>query len=155
MKSVQSCAVAALLTLLSLSSSAQDNFKTVNEPDYNKAKIFSDLPQKMNLRLADMESLINLPIGSSVNTFAANNFRIMGTVVSKSDANDASAKTVVIKLNNRQGATLTFTRTTKADGTTSFIGRILNRNNGDAFEIVKENGQYVFMKKGVYDLISE
>jgi hypothetical protein len=31
----------------------------------------------------------------------------------------------------------------------------MNRNNGDAYDLVKENGGYVLVKKGVYDLYSE
>ncbi len=155
MKCLKSSALLLVIACSFLQSSAQDQRQLFNEPNYNKRKIFTDLPDKMPLKTASLESLLDLPVGTAVNTTAAKNFHIIGKVVSKSDANDASVKTVVVRLANRDNAILTFTRTTKRDGSFSFIGRIYNRNNGDALEIVKENTQYVLIKKGLYDLISE
>lgn len=145
----------ALLTLCYLHSSAQGSTLPTNEPDYNKPKLFSDLPAKMNLRLADMESLLNLPVGAQVNSQVASGFSLVGTVVSKSDAKDALVKSVVIKSHTRQGATLTFTRITKEDGSYSFIGRMISKGSGDALEIAKEGTEYIIRKKGTYDLINE
>jgi hypothetical protein len=109
----------------------------------------------MNLRLADMESLLNLPVGAQVNSQVAIGFSLVGTVVSKSDAKDALVKSVVIKSLTRQGATLTFTRITKEDGSYSYIGRMISKGSGDALEIAKEGTEYIIRKKGTYDLINE
>jgi hypothetical protein len=155
MKCLKSNAIAAFLIFCALQSIAQDPGKLIHEPDYSKAKIFNDLPDRMNLRVTDVAELVNLPVGSDVNTVAATNFRITGTVVSSSEDKAAGLKSVVIKLHNRQGATFTFTKRVQEDGTINYIGRILNKNNGDAYSLVKENGQYTLVKKGVYDLISE
>ena len=133
------------------SSAAQE--KTLNEPDYNKPKLFADLPQRMLLKVSAMEPLFGAAIGDVISVKATENFSLEGAVVSKSE--DATVKSVVVRCSNRPGAIFTFTRTMNADGSTKFIGRMLNRNNGDAFEVAMENGQYVLLKKDLYDLIAE
>ena len=127
----------------------------LNYHNHNKPHLFPDLPQRMKLRVANLEGLLELPVGASVKTFLADNFNFIGTVVSRSDASSASVQSVVITSTNRKGATLTFTKTTGADGTVRFLGRIMSLKNGDAFDIVKENGEYILQKKPLYELINE
>jgi len=144
----------AFLTVGYLHASAQETVP-INQPDYNKPKLFSDLPAKLNLRLPDMEALLNLSVGTKVNTLVAEGLQLKGTVVSRSNPDDLSVKSVVINSFTRQGATLTFTRFTKDDGTYSYIGRMISKDAGDALEIVKEGTVYVIRKTGLYDLINE
>jgi hypothetical protein len=148
-------ALALGMLLIFLQASAQDHSIPLNEPDYNKPKLFADLPQRMTLKTAGIEALFNAALGTSISYRVADNFNWEGTVVSRSDAADATVKSVVIRSTNRLGATFTFTRTQKTDGSFTYIGRIMSRNNGDAFEIVLENGQYMLAKKNLYDLLSE
>ncbi|MGE5519176.1 MAG: hypothetical protein ACM3VS_04540 [Candidatus Dadabacteria bacterium] len=155
MKCLKRYAVIACFLCTAMHSIAQGPNKIINEPDYNKAKIFNDLPDRMNIRLVDVDALVNLPVGSPVNTVVAPNFRAIGTVVSSSEDKLEDMKSVVIKLQNRQGAIFTFTKRKLEQDTYSYSGRILNKNNGDAFDLVKENGQYVLLKKGINELISE
>jgi hypothetical protein len=146
-------ALGALLTLGYLHSTAQKASVPLNEPDYNKSKLFADLPQRMNLKVKEMEALFSLPVGTVINTQATDQLKLQGTIVSK--AEDATLKSVVIRSTNKQGAIFTFTKIVSADGSYNYIGRMISRQHGDAFEIVKENGQYVLNKIGVYDLLSE
>lgn len=155
MKCLESISILLFLSIISVHTYAQDKRPVVNEPNYNLKKAFTDLPSRMNMKIADAESILELPVGSSVNAMLATNFRAVGTVVSKSDATDVSVKTVVVKLTNRGGATFTFTRRTKDDGSFTYLGRIMNRSNGDAYDLVKENSGYVLVKKSVYELYSE
>jgi hypothetical protein len=76
-------------------------------------------------------------------------------VVSKSDPIDPKVKSVVIRSTNRLGATMTFTRVTKEDGSYSYLGRIISYKNSDAYEFAQENGSYVLVKKHLYDLFNE
>lgn len=141
-----------LFSVCCLASSAQN--APLNDPG-NKPHLFSDLPQKMRVKVSDLASLLDLPVGASVHTLLAPGFNFQGTVVSTSPATDATVKSVVIKSTNRKGATLTFTKTIRADGTVAFLGRIISMKNGDAFEIVKENDQYVLEKKNLAELVTE
>jgi hypothetical protein len=145
----------ALLTFCCLLSFAQTSTPPLKEPDYNKPKIFSDLPDRLRLQLANAEALLNLRVGAQVSTQLATGFTLVGTVISVSNAADASVKTVVVKSSARQGAVLTFSRIKKGDGTYTYIGRMLSVNVGDALEIVREGTEYIIRKKGLYDFIAE
>ena len=155
MKSLKTGAFAALLTVFYLQSPAQGATPPVNEPDHNKPKIFADLPDNLSLRVTDLEALLNLPEGTQVNTHLAAGLKLNGTVISKSNPADVSSKSVVIKTTSRQGATLTFTRLTNADGSFSYSGRMMSKNASDAFVIVKEGSNYIIRKKGYYDIVNE
>lgn len=155
MKLLKTGALLALLTACYLSAPAQGLALPANEPDRNKPKIFADLPERLNLNLADLEALLNLPVGSPVHAVVAPGFTLRGTVISKSNPADASVKSVVVSSLARGNATLTFTRTTAKDGTVKYLGRMLSKSASDALEIVKEGADYVIRKKGYYDLINE
>lgn len=155
MKILKNYAVLALLTVCSLYASAQGSTPPINEPDYNKPKIFSDLPETMTLQLAGVEAILNSPVGTQVNTTIAANFQLTGIVVSRSSGKEAAIKSVVIRSTNRNGATLTISRITKQDGSISYIGRMISKGSGDALEVVKEGNEYIIRKKNYYDLINE
>jgi hypothetical protein len=155
MKILKTSALAALLAVSYLQSPAQTPTVPINEPNYNKPKLFSDLPDNLSLRLTDMEALLDLLVGTPVASSIATGFPLTGVVVSKSNPSDAFVKTVVIKSSNRPGAIFTFSRVTSIDGSFSYTGRMMSKDAGDALEIIKEANGYVIRKKGLYDLISE
>jgi hypothetical protein len=155
MKKLKAGAMGALLSIWYVSAGAQEQKLPLNDPDYNKPKLFADLPQKMDFNLAAMDAVFKLPVGASIHAQLTGKFLFEGVVVSRSAESDSLVRSVVISSRNRQGAVFTFTRTGNPDGTFHYLGRIVSRNNGDAFEIVQENGQYVLQKKNLYDLISE
>lgn len=155
MKCLKTYTLSVLFALFYLQSTAQTASVPLNEPDYNKPKLFADLPERMNLNLAEAETLFSAAVGASVNKLVTTQLRIQGTVVSVSNAQDPFVKSVVIRSSNRAGAVFTFTRITNADGSYSFIGRMISMQHSDAYEIVKENGQYMLSKTGLYDLFGE
>jgi hypothetical protein len=144
MKILKTYTLSVLLALCYLQSNAQTASVPLNEPNYNKPKLFADLPDKMNLNLTEAEALLNTPVGTAVNKQVTNQLRLQGTVVSVSDAQDPSVKSIVVRSSNRVGAVFTFTRIQHHDGNYSYVGRMISMQHGDAFEIVKENNQYVF-----------
>jgi len=134
---------------------AQNETLPVNVPDYNKPKLFSDLPDKFPVDVKTLEPLFDVEEGKLVNIRLTGPFNYHGTVVSRSNTQNLSVRSVVIKSINRQGAVLTFTRTQNTDGTYSYIGRILSHKHSDAFEIEEEKGQYLLVKKHLYDIFNE
>lgn len=155
MKILKTIATGVLLIVCIQRSSAQSQTVPLNEPDYNKPKLFADLPQKMTLNIAQLESLFSLPVGAAIDTEVSGNFRFQGTVVSKSDAQDPAVKSIVLRSSNRLGATFTFTKRTNGDGSSAYIGRMISMKHGDAYELILENGAYILNKTGLYDLVSE
>ena len=155
MKMKKTAALIALLTACVLQSTAQSKVPPINEPNYNKAKLFNDVPDKLELNLSTLEKLLQLKVGDPVNTSIASGFRLVGTVISKSSPVDASVRSIVIKSSTRQQATLTFSKIVKQDGTIRYNGRMLSKDGGDVLEIVQDGNRYVILKKGYYDMINE
>ena len=145
----------ACFLLLMSSVGFSQNALTPAEPDYNKPKLFADVSSKFAVDINVLETLLDVPVGESVNAFLTKGFILRGTVVSKSDPQDLKVKSVVITSSNRSGATMTFTRTVDENGAVNYLARIISYKNGDAFELTKENNAYVLNKKNLYDLISK
>ena len=152
MKNLSTAVLGVCITLCSLSASAQKRVP-INEPDFNKPKLFADLPDRINFNPANLTNLFSLQVGETANVQLLGNFTLTGTVVST--ANNDNVISVVIKSTNRLGARLTFTRVINEDKTVKYIGRILSLQHGDTYEIIYENNQYYFQKKGLYDLVNE
>ncbi|MBA2499953.1 MAG: hypothetical protein H0V30_09530 [Chitinophagaceae bacterium] len=144
-----------LCLILSICSIVALGQPPINEPDYNKPKLFQDLPEKLHVRLNDFESLFEAPLGKSINIPLHGMASLNGHIVSKSSVSDTRVQSVVVRLTNRKGANFTFTRIINEDGSFEYMGRIISREHGDSLEIVFEHGQYVFQKVGLYDLIAE
>src|SRR5215210_4390064 len=124
MTKLKACAIGILLFIFSSSCFAQSQKLPINEPEYNKPQLFADLPSKMNFKIGGMEIRFNLPVGEIVSIQISDSFVFQGTVVSKSDTQDANTKSVVIRSSNRPGATFTFTKTTSVNGSMAYMGRI-------------------------------
>ena len=127
----------------------------VNEPNYNRPKLFDDLPQKIILTISDMEPLFDLPVGTPVMAKLAKSFQFKGTIVSKSGNNGSSVRSLVIRSSTRQEAILTFTKVINDDKSFVYQGRIISMSSIDAYEIVKENDQYILQKKNFYEMVRE
>ncbi len=137
-----------------LNASAQESL--INEPDMDKPKLFREKSDKIAINNSlDFKSIVRLKVGQIVNIPFSNDLTFSGTIVSVSDGYDTKVKSIVVKSNVREGAVLTFSEITNEDKSISYAGRILSRQHGDALELIKEDGKYLFKKKGYYDIITE
>lgn len=152
---MKSISMLALLLAIYSSSFAQPPAALMREPNLNKKQVFTDQPQRSKIKVQDLESLLDLPVGASVNTYVSGNLRITGKVVSKSDPVDRQFQSVVVRLSNRERATFTFSKRVHADGKADYTGRVFSLATGDAMEIKKENAGYVLLKKGSHELVTE
>jgi hypothetical protein len=126
---------------------------SVNEPDYCKPKLFADLPDRINFDPIHLLALFSTEVGQSISLSVTPEFIISGQVVSK--ANDQNSTSVVMRLTNRPGARLIFTKLTAPKSSVKYIGRIISLKHGDSYEIISESDQYYFKKKGFYDVVAE
>ena len=126
---------------------------SINEPDYDKPKLFDDLPERINFDPAHLSVLFNTQVGQFITVSITQAFVISGPVVSKSA--DANSSSVVVRLAGRPGARLIFTKLTRQNSSVKYIGRIISMKNGDSYEIAEENDQYFLKKKGIYEIITE
>lgn len=140
-----------------LCSSSQTNHSSgkipINEPDNNKPKLFAGLPDQIAFNPGNLSYLFALKVGDSVNIPIHGNFTFAGQIVSKAD--QTSLLSVVVRSTNHVGARLVFTKIIDTENNTKYIGRIISLQHGDGYEIVSENNQYYFKKKGLYDIINE
>jgi hypothetical protein len=142
-----------LFSLWSSAQGAQNRSIPINEPDNNKPKLFADLPDRLDFNPDNFSNLFKAPVGQSVNIPITSGLNFSGQVVSKSD--DPRSNSVVVRLTDRIGARLIFTKVIDENNTVKYIGRIISLKHGDSYEITVENNQYYFKKKGFYDIISE
>ena len=140
-------------SICAIAQKIQNRSVSVNEPDYNKPKLFGDLPERINFDPTVLSALLNTQVGQSINLAVTSLFRISGQVVSKAD--DQNSTSVVVRLINRPGARLIFTKLTDPNNSVKYIGRIISLKHGDSYEIISENDQYYLKKKGIYELMTE
>jgi hypothetical protein len=157
MKFLKTSALGVLLSVCMLQVAAQQDTKKlpISQYDYNKPKLFKDLPDRINVPLKNFDNVFDLEVGKSVDLPFASNFQFTGTVVSKAEDVASNVKSIVIKSTNKVGATLALSRMINPDNTITYRGRIMSFKHGDAYEIANENGSYYLVKKGLYDLYEE
>lgn len=157
MKSLRTTVLCVSIALCSLGSYAQDKPAPVNEPDYNKPKLFDGLPASIRLNADDISGLFSTALGKAATLQLTDDsrFRFEGEVVSSANQPGNSTQSMVIRSTNYNGATFTISKTTAANGTVSYRGRIISFKHGDLFELQSQNGQYLLVKRNYYDLVNE
>ncbi len=157
MKSLRTSVLCAVMALTAMGSSAQEKTNVpINEPDYNKPKLFTNLPEKIQLSTDAIGNLFTTTLGRSASITLTDDtqLRFDGEVVS-SGYKSPQVQTVVIRSTNYNGATFSLTRITNSDGSVTYRGRIISFKHGDLFELEYQQGQYVLVKKNFYDLVNE
>ena len=146
--------ICLIMLFISISASAQKPVP-INEPDQNKPRLFSNLPDKIPVDISTLQSLVSTETGKNVSLRLTPNgaSQFNGQVVSKAD--DNSFHSVVIRSGNFNGATLTLSSSAQPNGAVKFTGRIISMKHGDAYELQYQNDQYILIKKNFYDLINE
>ena len=159
MKNFRTAMLCVCIALCSLCSSAQKQDQSIpfNKPNYNKPKLFINLPDSISISVDNLNSLFNTQLGraSSLNLSDNSTFRFEGQVMSTSSKYGNTIKSVVIRSTNYNGATLTISKTMNADGTISYSGRIISFQSGDLFELQNKDGHLTLVKRNFYDLVNE
>ncbi len=130
---------------------------TPRETDYNKPKLFSTLPDKILLDTKNINTLFSEETGKEINLGFADKALpgFAGKLISVASKYENKLQSIVVRSSNFNGATLTLSSTTLADGTTNYTGRIISFQHGDAYELQKKGEEYYFIKKNLYELVNE
>ena len=158
MKNLRTTVICACLTVCSLYSGAQESKVIVNEPNYNKPRLFDNLPPVIPVSIDNLNGLVNSKAGSIINTsFAADakTASFEGHVVSVVSKYEDKLQTVVIKSTNYNGATLYISRVITEDGTIKYNGRLVSFQHGDLYVLQPKDGGFELVKKNYYDVINE
>ena len=145
------------IVLFNLCSYAQNQTISVNQQDNISPGPFSNLPDHIPANIAQLNTLLKAPVGHTVKINPGSDLRFIfeGQVVSISSKLENTVQSVVIRSTNFPGTRLTFSKISKADGTLSYDGRILNIQNGDLLELQNQNGQFVLIKKKLNDFVND
>lgn len=159
MKNLRTVAVWLCLVLGGSSVSAQhSDHAPLNQPDLNKPRLFSNLPDRIPVSTEYINSLFDAPTGKSVTLQSAvdpTGARFEGIVVSTASKYNETLKSVVVRATNFNGANLTVSKFLDENGAINYSGRIVSRQHGDAFVLKTEDGQLFLVKKDYYSLINE
>lgn len=170
MKNLSISVFCIFLVLSVFSGYGQEQKIPLNEPDYNKPKVFHNLPDSIPVSDATLSGFFNLSKGEKIvpkyqNRSEVPGFLFRGEVVSKSDdmpantkarsAGPASIRSMIVKLTDYKGSNFTISKITEADGTIRYTGRIINFKSGDLFILEKVNGNLMLIKKDYYALVNE
>ena len=156
MKNHRTAMLCMCITLFSYCSYAQNQSTTAEQLSNNSAQ-FNTLPDIITTDIANLNTLLKAPVGYSVkvNLNANSQLILEGQIVSISSKLENTIQSVVVRSTNFPGTRFTFSKISKADGTLSYTGRLLNIQNGDLFELQNQNGQFVLIKKKLNDFVTD
>lgn len=158
MKPMKLSGICLLFMFYSVSVSAQQTVP-LNEPDYNKPSLFSDLPDKIPVDITELKTLIagKTAVGKDVQfrTPASKLNEFRGRIVSYTSKYDNKLNSIVVRCSEFNGATLTLSAWVQEDGSVIYNGRIMSFQSGDLYQLEKQGDTYSFVKKKYYDLINE
>jgi hypothetical protein len=156
MKTNQILVLSLLLLTTAFNANAQDPTIPLNEPNYNKPRIFNTMPDRIEITPEKLNELIATPNGQAANIpFNAQAGEIDGDVISAVSKYNNTIQSVVIRCADFDGARLTLSKVNMPDGTTKYTGRIISIRHGDLYQLIQEDAGWVLVKKNFYDLINE
>lgn len=157
MKNLRTSVLCVCMTLVSLNLMAQDPNVPLNEPDYNKPRLFSSLPELIKVNTDELGSLFTKGVGNptSLRLGDGASLQFDGQVISSGSKFENTLQSMVIRSSNFQGASFTISRIVNADGSQTFRGRIISFTHGDLLELENREGAYFLVKRNFYDLVNE
>lgn len=158
MKPMKLSGICLLFMFYSVSVSAQQAVP-LNEPDYNKPSLFSDLPDRITVDVTELKTLITgkMALGNDVQsrTPASKINAFRGKLISYASKYDGKLNSIVIRCSQFNGATLTLSAWVQEDGSIIYNGRVISFQSSDLYQLEREGNSYALVKKKYYDLINE
>jgi len=158
MKKIRTSLLCVSMAVLSVAAAAQTgDTPPLREPDYNLPKSFETYPDRFAVDMTALSSLLSATADApvDVNIAQAGSFRLTGRVMSSGTRNNGATRSVVVRAASFADARIFISRTLLDDGTLLYTGRMLRKGYGDAYELQSAGGQYVFVKRNIYDLVNE
>ncbi len=138
MKRHASYALSLLLSFL-----VTTGFCQTNNP---KPKQFSDFPEIITCSEAELSKVFTTSPGQNISLTFSNNFTFTGSIKSNL-ARYTNLQSAVIVSPDYSNTIFSVSKISNDDGTTSYVGRIINKNYFDGFELKKNaSGTYQLKK---------
>ncbi len=157
MKNLRILMLSACMMLCSLLTIAQEQKIPVNDPDYNRPKLFNNLPEKIPFNPETFFNLQNKQAGSSISISLSEETSIPfeGILVSSAEQFEGKMRSVVIRSTNYSGATFSMSKLINENGNITYTGRWISFKHGDIYVLQQSEGHYILVKKNFYDLVNE
>lgn len=127
----------------------------INEPDYNKPKLFSDLPDSIPVSTTKLLSLFAIPESTSASIEISGSFSFEGYVLTNISKSNNTLQTLLIRLTSRSGSTFAISKITQPGREITITGRIISLKHSDGYTLIAENNNYWFKKIKRHDLVVE
>ena len=111
-----------------------------------KPKQFSNFPEKINCTEQELARVFNTSPGQAISISFSDNFTFTGNVKSNI-AKYANLQSAVIVSPDYYNTIFSVSKITNDDGTIGYIGRIINKNYFDGFELKKNLAGNYQLKK--------
>ena len=146
MKHLNALFVLCLLMMCTYTSSAQilTNQRTQIQAS-SKSQLFRNSSQRVPAKIDELDKAFSSPEGSIVKLHFRN-FDFEGTITSSLKRYD-NLYSVVIKSSSMENTIFSISKRTNDDKTITYVGRIINENYADGYELIEaEEGGYVLNK---------
>jgi hypothetical protein len=138
MKNYAPYALSLLLSVITITGFSQTNT--------TKPSQFNAFPAVINCSQTELGRIFNTPAGQQISVAFSDNFTFSGTLTSNI-VKYANLQTVVIKSPTYSNTIFSVSKITNGDGTIGYIGRIINKNYFDGFELKQDlAGNYQLVK---------
>ena len=128
-----------LFTLLSVTAYSQNTTGA-------KPKLFANYPDHINCTVTELGKAFTAAADQNINLAFSDNFLFNGTVTSNV-VKYANLQTAVIRSASFSNAIFVLSKITNADGTTSYVGHIINTKYFDGYDLKKDaSGNYQLVK---------
>lgn len=157
MKNLRTTVLCTIVALCTLSTAARAQKTDVHEPDYNKPRLFTRLPDVIPVTVDKLNDFLSARKNEIVSTTLSSDAKTAsfeGKVIASANENGAYQR-VAIQSTNYNGATLSVSKRALPDGTIVYAARILSFQHGDAYVLEKQAGGYAWIKKNFTDIINE
>ena len=146
-----------VLVLSGYAATSQETKIPLNEPDNNKPRLFSSLPDRIPVTISNVDNILLAPVGrsSQFRLSEDNSLQFAGEVISAASKYNNSMQSVVIRSDDFNGARLTITKITKPDGSIRYTGRIISFKHGDLYVLENQDGALVLVKKKYTEVVNE
>ncbi len=157
MKNLRTTMLCIVFALSATVSHSQEQKIPLNEPDNNRPRLFTNLPDKILVPIANIDNMLSAPVGknSQFRLSEDNTLQFAGEVVSTASKYNNTIQSVVIRSEAFNGARLTVSKITNSDGSIRYSGRIISFKHGDLYELENHEGQLLLVKKNYYELVNE
>jgi len=141
-----------MLVLLLCLVAAAGFSQTLHAP---KQQVFSNFPNSINCSASEFSNAFTATEGQHIILAFSDNFKFSGTVISNI-VKYSNLQSITIRSDESANTIFHLSKQLNQDNTISFVGRILNANASDGYEIKKDqSGNYKFEKVDAEKVLQE